>query len=212
MAQKLAKSRKKVQWQTTSSAWCYACFFYFSFIYVLPFFLFRVFVFCIQQVFVQISFWTAHKPTFLKTRLPKVAAFCCSLVISLQRKARGQTGNAEGIPVLCKCPPFRSIHTGIPGLPILVTFDLWICQIADAKENPANNHMCAESSPKWTRLVCFLLRSFQVLKSYPWDIEALRLTLNRVASEVGTASVLWYVGTWRPSYQNCLQLPCLHLL
>lgn len=35
-----------------------------------------------------------------------------------------------------------------------------------------------------------------MLKSYPWDIEALGLALNGVASEVGTASVLLrYVGT-----------------
>ena len=57
-----------------------------------------VFLFSASSKFLfRFLFEPPHKPTFLKTQLPKVAVFCCSLVISLQRKAREQTGNAEGI-------------------------------------------------------------------------------------------------------------------
>ena len=97
MAQKLAKSRKKVQYKQLHQ------------LDVMPvFFIFHLFMFCLFSYFVflfsasskflfRFLFEPPHKPTFLKTQLPKVAVFCCSLVISLQRKAREQTGSAEGI-------------------------------------------------------------------------------------------------------------------
>lgn len=98
MAQKLAKSRKKVQYKQLHQLgvmpvlFCFVIFICLCF----AFFPYFVFLFSASSKFLfRFLFEPPHKPTFLKTQLPKVAVFCCSLVISLQRNDREQIGDAK---------------------------------------------------------------------------------------------------------------------
>lgn len=66
---------------------------------------------------------------------------------------------------------------------ILVMFDLWICQIAGCKKENSLITTCVQSQALNELIGALLLGvELPVLKSYPWDIEALGLALNGVAS------------------------------
>lgn len=79
---------------------------------------------------------------------------------------------------------------------ILVMFDLWICQIAGCKKENSLITTCVQNQTLNEPDCCafFWLWSFQVLQSYPWDIEALGLALNGVVS--AAVLLLCCCGVW----------------
>lgn len=155
MAQKLAKSRKKVQYKQLHQLdvmpvlSIYLCF---------AFFIISCFCFLHPASFCSDFF--LNRP--ISQRFSKLG--CLKWPFSVAHEsfhfggAAGADGRCSMSPTLVReFPPFRSIH--VAGTWACAIYShVWLADLSDCwmqKRKLANNHTCAELSLEWTRLMCF---------------------------------------------------------